>query len=195
MPRTSRVLTNLRNFGSRKPGPDFPTGPIDPQASPWEIFNLPAASTPEEIKRRYIELVKLHHPDSNPSEDAEERFHAITEAYNFLLTQSGSPRNGGMQAMFDAQAEEVRKRLATWKANEARRATSVFDKERTQRALDAEKGAWTWWNSDATLYYLLGGAALAVAVMHIQSRSAPVQKERLRRYIELRKEESRKDSE
>jgi hypothetical protein len=107
-----------------------------------------------------FELVRIYHPDTAhaqgiPLDVAEARFHAITKAYNVLQQ---STHSSGLAEPFDSEAEEIKKRLATWATADARRNHSVYDRERRERALKAESLAGKWWKSDLTLYYLLGGA-------------------------------------
>ncbi|EJU03947.1 DnaJ-domain-containing protein [Dacryopinax primogenitus] len=57
--------------------------------TPYEIFHLPRTATQDEIKERYYELVRLHHPDSpvcrhEPDNVRQERFKAIAKAYEIL---------------------------------------------------------------------------------------------------------------
>ncbi len=59
------------------------------EAKAFDTLELTAAATPEDIKRRYKELVKKHHPDANGGDRAsEERFRAVVQAYQ-LLKQAG----------------------------------------------------------------------------------------------------------
>ncbi|KAJ7080819.1 hypothetical protein B0H15DRAFT_786993 [Mycena belliarum] len=63
--------------------------PAQPRPTPHEIFHLPRGASQPEIKRRYIELVKLHHPDSHhckdlPPEERHRRFHLVSSAYDTL---------------------------------------------------------------------------------------------------------------
>jgi DnaJ-class molecular chaperone len=49
------------------------------------IFNLSHPITLADVKTRYKELVKRHHPDANGGDkQAEERFKLITQAYTVL---------------------------------------------------------------------------------------------------------------
>ena len=49
------------------------------------IFNLSHPITLADVKTRYKELVKRHHPDANGGDKAaEERFKLITQAYTVL---------------------------------------------------------------------------------------------------------------
>ena len=52
-------------------------------------MGLDASATSSEIKSRYKELVKKHHPDANGGDrGSEERFRAVIQAYQ-LLKQNG----------------------------------------------------------------------------------------------------------
>ena len=53
-------------------------------------LDLDESANLQDIKMRYKQLVKRHHPDANGGDkDAEERFKSINEAYSFLVA-SGS---------------------------------------------------------------------------------------------------------
>ena len=55
----------------------------------FDTLGLGANAKQDEIKRRYKELVKKHHPDANGGDrGSEERFRAVIQAYQ-LLKQSG----------------------------------------------------------------------------------------------------------
>jgi curved DNA-binding protein CbpA len=59
------------------------------EAKAFDTLGLSANTKQEEIKRRYKELVKKHHPDANGGDrGSEERFRAVVQAYQ-LLKQSG----------------------------------------------------------------------------------------------------------
>lgn len=59
------------------------------EAKAFETLGLPEVSEAAEIKARYKELVKKHHPDANGGDrGSEERFRAVIQAYQ-LLKQSG----------------------------------------------------------------------------------------------------------
>jgi len=63
--------------------------PSSTRPTPHEIFHLPRTASQEEIKDRYYELVRLHHPDSpacrhEPDQLRQERFKSITKAYDVL---------------------------------------------------------------------------------------------------------------
>jgi curved DNA-binding protein CbpA len=59
------------------------------ESKAFDTMNLAANATASEIKSRYKELVKKHHPDANGGDrGSEERFRAVVQAYQ-LLKQSG----------------------------------------------------------------------------------------------------------
>ncbi|WP_375672832.1 J domain-containing protein, partial [Bartonella sp. AA16SXTY] len=59
------------------------------EAKAFDTLGLQANASAEDIKARYKELVKKHHPDSNGgNRSSEERFRDVLNAYN-LLKKSG----------------------------------------------------------------------------------------------------------
>jgi molecular chaperone DnaJ len=54
----------------------------------YEILNINNNATNEEIKRAYHKLALQFHPDKNTSQDAEEEFKKISEAYEILSDSS-----------------------------------------------------------------------------------------------------------
>jgi hypothetical protein len=56
------------------------------QTDYYNILGLPANATVEEIKKAYRKKARLYHPDINPSPEAKDMFIAITEAYDFLIS-------------------------------------------------------------------------------------------------------------
>ncbi|KAF7371157.1 J domain-containing protein [Mycena sanguinolenta] len=63
--------------------------PRHSRPTPHEIFHLSRGASQADIKRRYIELVKLHHPDSQscrdlPPHERHRRFQMISSAYDAL---------------------------------------------------------------------------------------------------------------
>lgn len=50
----------------------------------YEILNVKPNASEVEIKKAYIKLVKLYHPDKNPSPDAAVKFQKIQSAYDIL---------------------------------------------------------------------------------------------------------------
>ncbi|MCS7064985.1 MAG: DnaJ domain-containing protein [Fimbriimonadales bacterium] len=54
------------------------------QQNHYEVLGLPMSATPEQIRKRYRELVRRYHPDVNPAPDAKEQFLRVQEAYQVL---------------------------------------------------------------------------------------------------------------
>jgi curved DNA-binding protein len=50
----------------------------------YEVLGVPHNASAEDIQRAYRQLARRHHPDVNREPGAEERFKAITEAYDTL---------------------------------------------------------------------------------------------------------------
>ncbi|MFS2175461.1 J domain-containing protein [Rhizobium pisi] len=94
----SGAYTRVRDpFGFVKEGGGKSSGPRFPQArklkslesKAFDTMGLHANATSAEIKSRYKELVKKHHPDANGGDrGSEERFRAVIQAYQ-LLKQNG----------------------------------------------------------------------------------------------------------
>jgi curved DNA-binding protein CbpA len=70
-------------------GTDPNTPPRQRKARPLETLGLTPQATAREIKSRYKELVKRHHPDANGGDrGSEERFRDVLQAYR-VLKQAG----------------------------------------------------------------------------------------------------------
>lgn len=64
---------------------EAPPRPPSPEAEALAIFNLTGPVTLVQVKARYKELVKRHHPDTNGGDKvAEERLKVINQAYTTL---------------------------------------------------------------------------------------------------------------
>lgn len=55
--------------------------------NPYEVLGISRDATKEEIKRAYIKLCKLYHPDVNHSKEGIIKFKEIQEAYDILRSQ------------------------------------------------------------------------------------------------------------
>ncbi|KAF7966303.1 hypothetical protein HWV62_39197 [Athelia sp. TMB] len=78
---------------SSSPASPFPY-PAHPNPKPHEIFHLPDKASQPEIKARYIDLVRAHHPDSAqcrhvPAHERHARFQAVAAAYDHLRGRGG----------------------------------------------------------------------------------------------------------
>jgi curved DNA-binding protein CbpA len=66
--------------------------PPPPEKTPYDILGVPRTASAEEIKRRYRELARQHHPDVNPNNPSAARLFAdISSAYK-TLTDADSRR-------------------------------------------------------------------------------------------------------
>ncbi|SJK97392.1 uncharacterized protein ARMOST_00644 [Armillaria ostoyae] len=79
--------------------------PRSTNPTPHQIFHLPRSASPEDVKARYYELVRIYHPDtvdsSVSSKLAHARFQSITDAYNVLRGKTAAkpdPVSGAQQA-------------------------------------------------------------------------------------------------
>lgn len=50
----------------------------------FKVLRIPHTSSPQEIKKAYLQLALKCHPDVNPSQDAANKFKLLNEAYEFL---------------------------------------------------------------------------------------------------------------
>lgn len=84
---------NLRDpfnlFETKEDGPVRPRQPRPLEAKALETLGLDHSATAQQIKTRYKELVKRHHPDANGGDrGSEERFRDVLQAYR-MLKQAG----------------------------------------------------------------------------------------------------------
>ncbi|KAJ7187814.1 hypothetical protein C8R46DRAFT_1052672 [Mycena filopes] len=89
LPPHCQLLVQARLSYSTASGSHPYAFPTQPRPSPHDIFHLPRGASEEAIKRRYIELVKLHHPDAQFSRDLSaaerhRRFQMVASAYETL---------------------------------------------------------------------------------------------------------------
>ncbi|KIJ30720.1 hypothetical protein M422DRAFT_783897, partial [Sphaerobolus stellatus SS14] len=116
------VQTRYASTSSSQTDHTKPPFPFPPHRNPTphEIFHLRRGATPGEIKARYYELVRFHHPDcaaarTLPPATSHSRFQAISDAYAIL--------SGKRQATLSASSpdadiyEEIaRRKRAQWRA-------------------------------------------------------------------------------
>lgn len=68
-----------------------PATPPRPEAEAMAVMGLEPPLTQAQLRTRYRELVKQHHPDINGGAiEAEERFKQISQAYALLMTSLGA---------------------------------------------------------------------------------------------------------
>ncbi|CAA6605291.1 DnaJ-class molecular chaperone [Rhodospirillaceae bacterium LM-1] len=70
-----------------------PKKPMGPEAKAMTLMGLEPGYTEFNLKRKYKQLARLHHPDANNGDKAaEERFKSVTEAYKILLDRLKAAR-------------------------------------------------------------------------------------------------------
>ncbi|KAK0467170.1 uncharacterized protein EV420DRAFT_1507584 [Desarmillaria tabescens] len=97
--------------------------PAHPHPTPHQIFHLPYNASQQDIKARYYELVRHHHPDSMscrdlPSSDRQARFQAIAHAYDTL--QGKNPQTGTRRD-WGEYADELQRRKRRWEQQQSAR--------------------------------------------------------------------------
>ncbi|KAL1741972.1 hypothetical protein HDZ31DRAFT_1867, partial [Schizophyllum fasciatum] len=105
----SRALHTSAPRGTSYP---FPT---NPRPTPHQIFHLPVTANQKDVKARYYELVRLHHPDSHncrhmSAAERHRRFQAITNAYDILRGKKAP------ESPFDPFAAELARRKRAYAA-------------------------------------------------------------------------------
>ena len=84
-----RIRDPYNLFGESEGSKRSPRKPKPLEAKALETLGLGPKATGEDIKTRYKELVKQHHPDANGgNRGSEERFREVLQAYR-LLRQAG----------------------------------------------------------------------------------------------------------
>ncbi|TFK21854.1 hypothetical protein FA15DRAFT_672149 [Coprinopsis marcescibilis] len=104
--------------------------PTHPNPTAHQIFHLPGGSSQSQIKARYYELVRCHHPDSHhcrplAPEVAHLRFQSIVASYDFLRGRTSSHLPGANQygfnpgkSNFDEHLHELARKRRAQKAAE-----------------------------------------------------------------------------
>ncbi len=62
----------------------FHTSQVAHIEDPYKVLNISKNASPSQIKKAYFKLAKKYHPDINKASDAEDKFHAVQEAYDIL---------------------------------------------------------------------------------------------------------------
>ncbi|RPD65271.1 hypothetical protein L226DRAFT_246718 [Lentinus tigrinus ALCF2SS1-7] len=102
--------------------------PSNAHPTAHQIFHLPIGASQKDIKSRYYELVRVHHPDSPHGRDLSpairrHRFQAITAAYDVLR---GKKSAASMYGPGDIYRQEIERRRRARAAYEASRMRSEF---------------------------------------------------------------------
>lgn len=77
----------------------------------FNILELEATASDEDVRRAYRRLVKLYHPDTGSEWSDPKKFHEITEAYNYLVDPARRRRhaafiNGVAKPTLDPEARQ-----------------------------------------------------------------------------------------
>ncbi|KAH9921083.1 hypothetical protein B0H21DRAFT_827182 [Amylocystis lapponica] len=109
-----RVLRQHR-LASTAAHPPYPF-PTQAHPSPHQIFHLPPGASHQDVKARYYDLVRVHHPDSPLCRDlapAERhaRFQAITAAYDALRARG---RHDPVRAELERRRRAMHRRAAAF---------------------------------------------------------------------------------
>ncbi len=121
------------------------------------ILGLAPGATERQIKAAYRRMALRYHPDLNPAPDAEEKFHEINTAYEYLL-KHGSSGGDRTSSYDDTAAREVfrRERERMHQQARARREKKRREEEMFNRP--------EWHDPILLIKYLIHGAGLLLAL-------------------------------
>ncbi|KAH9479154.1 hypothetical protein JR316_0007737 [Psilocybe cubensis] len=153
--------------------------PRHAKPTPYQIFHLPVSATQAEIKARYYELVKAHHPDSHhasriASDIAHTRFRNIQAAYDFLRGRTLSPHPnarptpaGGTRG-FDPYVHEMARRRRAYYASHSRGyddAEEDGDGKGGGRGWRSDPNERTMWHEDGWRERLIFGLGMMASII------------------------------
>ncbi|KAH9851984.1 hypothetical protein C2E23DRAFT_732040 [Lenzites betulinus] len=116
---SSRLVPRGSRCASTTSSSTYPF-PVHAHPTPHQIFHLSAGATQQQIKSRYYELVRIHHPDSphgrNLSPSVRHcRFQSITAAYDTLRGKCTS--TNGPVDIYRAELDRRRRARAAYEAS------------------------------------------------------------------------------
>ncbi|BAI81105.1 hypothetical protein DEFDS_1649 [Deferribacter desulfuricans SSM1] len=79
---------------------------MDKKSFYLKILGLDSTATKNDIKRRYLELVKKYHPDVNDGKS--DQFVAISKAYNYLIKNKDSDKAPDIEEIFNEKKENYK---------------------------------------------------------------------------------------
>lgn len=83
------------------------------QADPFTVLELQPTASVAEVRQKYFQLAKIHHPDNNKGDS--KQFDVIRKAYESAIAQFDVPQWGGKEAMTYQQAwagQDIQRRVA-----------------------------------------------------------------------------------
>lgn len=155
--------------------------PLSLNPKPHEIFHLPTEADQAAIKRRYFELVKVHHPDAAcargiPAQVAEVRFQSIVAAYE-RLQHPGRTFISRDQIYHD----EIQRRRRAYAG------MGVRDMEMRRNAVHAEAKAGSLWQRDEGILFMVAILGMFAVMYHVAtptpSQIAQKQHEKSQKYL------------
>ncbi|KAF8521574.1 hypothetical protein BU17DRAFT_45694 [Hysterangium stoloniferum] len=120
LPGPLRLLGQVRFASSESANHgEFPF-PCNSNPSAHEIFHLPRGASQSQIKARYYQLVRIHHPDCItarhlPPSISHSRFQAISDAYASLSGKKPSTKTWSDDKAYND--EVLRRKRAQWRAS------------------------------------------------------------------------------
>ncbi|CAL1713886.1 unnamed protein product [Somion occarium] len=123
--RRNKALVQCRKATTSSTSPRYPF-PTHPRPTPHEIFHLPAGASKQDVKTRYYDLVRIHHPDSPHARHLDpsvrhSRFQSIRAAYDTLMG-----KGYGSGSTIDPVYAELERRRRTQEAYRRARQRAEF---------------------------------------------------------------------
>jgi hypothetical protein len=137
----SRLFSTSPSISTDRPQEHHASIPWPSYANPtpYEIFAIPRTASQKEIKARYFQLVKQHHPDHATHASSVERFRKVVDAYKIL----GSPSK---RLEWDRQHPAHEQEGPTGTASEFRRpwSGSRLSRRKTTAQGPPPSGGWSF---------------------------------------------------
>jgi len=139
--------------------------PKHPRPTPHEIFHLRPGASQRDIKARYYELVRIHHPDSPhcrslPANICRSQFQSITAAYDVLTGKVH--RRSSAHASHSSPGQWDRSGAAHETGYAYRRSSHNYNAEWARQADTAEENADDRWKDRVLMAVGIGTLAIAI---------------------------------